>query len=230
MPAYSVLIPVYNEADILEAKLQELCDYLDMACPGYEIVVCSNGSTDRTDEVGKSLKNPAIRFISIPDRGVGRAFRRMVGEAASEKLVSIDVDLTSDLKFIPECVRLLGEYNVVIGSKKKGAQERMWHRTFISGVFIGLVKLLLGMGFEDYSIGTKGWRKSDIAGYVKGIDHGSSYVIELVYYVVRADGKKATEIPVFCNDTRASKFNLLNEIFYRLKNLLTLWWKVKVTG
>ncbi|MFH0862084.1 MAG: glycosyltransferase family 2 protein [Candidatus Altiarchaeota archaeon] len=227
MADYSVLIPVYNEADILEAKLRELSAYLDMACPDYEIIVCSNGSTDRTDEIGRGLREPRIRFISIPDRGVGRAFKRMVAEAKTAKLVSIDVDLTSDLNFIPQCVKLLDEFNIVIGSKNKGVQDRKWYRLFISGVFIALVRALLGLGHDDYSIGTKGWRRSDILGYVDGIDYGSSYVIELVYFVEKKDGKKVAETPVNCNDKRPSKFNLVHEIFYRFRNLVALWWRVK---
>ncbi|MFH1055403.1 MAG: glycosyltransferase [Candidatus Altiarchaeota archaeon] len=227
MASYSILIPVYNEADILEVKVRELMDFLDMTCPGYMIIVCSNGSTDGTDKIGNGIKHPNFRFLSISERGVGLAFKEMVRVAETEKLVSIDVDLTSDLKFIPECVKLLDEYNLVIGSKRKGTQERKWYRTLISGVFIALVRALLSLRFEDYSIGTKGWRRSDILKYVDGIDYGSSYVIELIYYVVKKDGKKAVEIPVFCSDSRGSKFNLVHEIFYRLKNLLTLWLRVR---
>jgi len=227
MPEYSVLIPVYNEAGILEAKLGELAAYLDAAAPDYEIIVCSNGSDDRTDEIGRGIRNPRVRFISIPGRGVGLAFREMVKAARAEKLVSIDVDLTSDLKFIPECLRLLEGHSVVVGSKRKGSQERRWYRTAISSVFIRLVKLLLGLRWEDYSIGTKGWRRSDIIGYLDGIDYGSSYVIELIYYLERVEGKGVVDTPVYCSDTRGSRFNIAHEIAYRLINLVRLWMRVK---
>jgi glycosyltransferase involved in cell wall biosynthesis len=227
MAAYSVLIPVYNEADILESKIGELAAYLDRAAPDYEILVCSNGSTDGTEEVGRRIAGGKVRFISIPERGVGGAFRRMVLEAGTQKLVSMDVDLTSDLGYIPECVRLLDDFSVVIGSKRKGAQERRWYRTFISSAFIALVRLLLGLAWEDYSIGTKGWRRSEILGYLDRLDGGSSYVIELTYYLERLEGRKVVEVPVFCSDTRGSKFNLAHEIVYRLLNLLRLWWRVR---
>ncbi len=221
-----MLIPVYNEEAILEEKLKQLADYLDVFNPDYEVIVCSNGSNDRTDEVGESLGMPKVRFAAIPDRGVGRAFKKMVQEAGSEKIISMDVDLSSDLEFIPECVRMLDEYDVVVGSKRKGEQERQWHRTFISGVFIWMVKVLLGLTYGDYSIGTKGWRRSSIIGYVDGIDHGSSYVVELIYYVERSGGK-VIEVPVYCSDTRGSRFNLVHEVFYRLKNLLSFWLRPK---
>jgi glycosyltransferase involved in cell wall biosynthesis len=227
MAEYTVLIPVYNEEEILKGKIRELTEFLDKHGTDYKVIVCSNGSTDGTDGVGRALGDPRVSFISIPERGVGRAFRRMVLEAETEKLVSIDVDLTSDLNFIPQCVEMLDRCSVVIGSKRKGTQERRWYRLLISGVFISLVKLLLRLSHDDYSIGTKGWRRSDIVRYVEGIDHGSSYVIELVYYVERRDGKAVGEIPVYCSDTRGSKFNIVHEIFYRLKNLLVLWSRVR---
>jgi len=231
MAEFSVLIPVYNEEEVLAGNVSKLMNYLEsQGLYDYFIIVCSNGSTDSTDRIGGDLESKypgRFKFISIPQRGVGLAFREMVLSCQTEKLVSIDVDLSSDLGYIPQCVKLLDESSVVIGSKRKGAQERQWYRLFISGVFIGLVRVLLGLRFDDYSIGTKGWRRSDIVDYAGSIDYGSSYVIELVYYANRA-GKHISVVPVFCNDTRASRFNIVHEIVYRFRNLIRLWWRVKV--
>jgi glycosyltransferase involved in cell wall biosynthesis len=230
MAAYTVLIPVYNEADILVDKVAQLMGYLDVHAPDYAIIICSNGSTDKTDEIGRGIEGPQVRFISIPVKGVGLAFRRMVDEAKTDKLVCIDVDLTSELSFIPECIRLLDAHEAVIGSKRKGAQERQWYRTLISGVFIGLVKTLLGLGYDDYSIGTKGGSRAAVLRHAEAIDEGSSYVIGLVYYIERVDGGKVAETPVFCSDNRGSKFNLAHEIVYRLWNLIALWARLRFSG
>lgn len=221
----SILIPVYNEEEVLEENIGKLLDYLAGQELDCEIIVCSNGSTDKTVEIGRRLEQDhsnVFRFFVLDERGVGLAFRKSVAEASTDKIVSVDVDLTTDMAFIPKCVKLLDEYSVVIGSKQMGLQERQFYREFISTVFIYLVKLLLGMGYRDYSIGSKGYRRKDILDYVSGIDHGSSYPIELIYKVKR-QGKPVIEVPVYCNDTRRSKFNLVNEILYRLKNLLRLW-------
>ena len=228
---FSVLIQAYNEEGILVGSVEKLMNFLESrGLYDYQIVVCSNGSTDSTDRLGAELQRKypeKFRFISIPRRGVGLAFKEMINAAGTEKLVSLDIDLSSDLSFVPECVRLLDEANIVIGSKRKGTQERKWYRTLISSVFIWLVKILLGLRYDDYSIGTKGWRRSDILTYVDRIDYGSSYVIELIYYVEKMDGKRVSEIPVHCSDRRGSKFNIVHEILYRLKNLLTLWLRVR---
>jgi glycosyltransferase involved in cell wall biosynthesis len=227
MSHYSVLVPVYNESEIIVEKISELMNYLDGENPDYEIIVCDNGSTDDTREATAKIGDNRFRFFSIPERGVGRAFKEMVAQARNDKIISIDVDLSSDLSFIPECVKLLDEYDAVVGSKKKGEQERRWYRTFISDGYIRLVKMLLEIDYSDYSIGTKGWRKSRIEGYVNGIDYGSSYVVELIYRLVE-DGGRIVEVPVSCHDTRGSKFNLVHEIFYRLKNLIVFTFRYRL--
>lgn len=226
----TVIVPVYNEEEILVENTLNLIKYLDTLEGPYEIVICSNGSTDDTDRLGKKLESDfsgKVRFFSIPNRGVGRAFKKAVFEANYDNLISIDVDLTTDIKFIAESVKLLDKYDIVIGSKKLGDQKRSIPRLFISSGFILLVKLFLGMGFSDYSIGTKAYKKKVIIDWVEKIDHGSSYVIELVYRAKKS-GHPIIEIPVFCDDRRKSRFNIYSEIFYRFKNLLRLWFTVRV--
>jgi len=227
---FSILIPVYNEEAIIEANTTRLAAYLNGLEKPYEILICSNGSTDDTDRLGRGLERDfpgKVRFFSIPKRGVGLAFKKAVQEAAYDNLISIDVDLTTDIKFIAESLNLLDKYDIVIGSKKLGEQQRSIVRLFISTGFIVLVKLLLGMGFSDYSIGTKAYKKTVIKDWVEKIDHGSSYVIELVYKAKKS-GHPIIEIPVFCDDRRKSRFNIYNEIFYRFRNLLRLWFTVRL--
>ncbi len=228
---FTAIIPVYNEEEIIVRNTEELMRFLDELEGPYEIIICSNGSTDSTDEKGKRLERDFenVRFFSIPERGVGLAFRKGMEEAAYDRVISIDMDLTTDLRFIPEALELLEDHHIVIGSKKVGRQQRSPFRLLLSGGFIFLVKVLLWMSYLDYSIGTKAYRKSAIERFVADIDPGSSYVIEVIYHA-KASGCKITEIPVFCEDTRKSKFNLANEVFYRFKNLLGLFYRARVRG
>jgi glycosyltransferase involved in cell wall biosynthesis len=224
----SLIVPVYNEEEIIIQNTKKLIDFLDGLKRPYEIIICNNGSTDSTVEKGKSLQEDfpsKVRFFSIPEKGVGLAFKKAVVEANYNYLISIDIDLTTDIKFIQEALELFEEYDIIIGSKKVGEQQRSKFRLFVSGGFIFLVKHLLGLNYTDYSIGTKAYKKDVIEHWISEIDHGSSYVIELVYHA-KKEGHKIIEIPVFCDDRRKSRFNLSYEIFYRFKNLLILWFSV----
>ncbi|MBS3056067.1 MAG: glycosyltransferase family 2 protein [Candidatus Aenigmarchaeota archaeon] len=217
----SVLIPVYNEADILEKNINRLDKFLKSLGIRYEILVCNNGSIDNTNKIGNSISS--IRFFSMSEKGVGRAFKLMFEKARYDKLVSVDIDLSTDIRFIKKACNLLDEYDIVIGSKIAGEQNRTLDRILISKTYIRLVQLLLGFSFSDYSIGAKAFRKSKIKLPSK-ISSGSMYVLEILMKNKTCSMK---EIPVFCNDRRKSKFSLSREIFHRFTGLLKLWWKVR---
>jgi glycosyltransferase involved in cell wall biosynthesis len=220
----TVFIPVYNEEAILKANIETLARYLETHWPDYEILIASNGSTDRTVAISKELheSNLRVNFFHLSAKGVGLAFEEGIRKAAWDRIITVDADLTTDMNFIPRAARLLDEYEIVVGSKKNGSQKRSLVRLAGSGSFIFCVRLLLKLPYVDYSIGSKAYRRSTIARYTRHINYGSSYVIEIIYRAWR-HGSRITEIPVYCEDTRESKFNLAHEGIYRFSNLFKLW-------
>lgn len=225
MKSASIIIPVYNEEEIITENTEKLVKFLDGLGVEYEIIIYSNGSTDSTAEKGIGIEKKfpkKVRFFHTDERGVGVAFRNAVLQASYNNIISVDMDISIDLNFIPKCLNLLEENSIVIGSKKLGTQKRSFFRLLASEIFIFLTGFLLGLDFHDYSIAAKGYRKSDIIENLSKIDSGSSYVVEIMYFS-KLKNLKMIEIPVFCEDTRKSKFNIYNESIYRLKNLLKLW-------
>ena len=224
MKPFTIVIPVYNEEELIEANTKKLVKYLDSLKTKYEIIIGSNGSSDRTVELGKKLARrfKQVRFFHFDKRGVGYVFRRAVMMSRFDNIISVDMDLSIDLNFIPKALELLKANTIVIGSKKMGAQERSWLRLLPSNVFIFLTRTLLGLEYHDYSMAAKAYNKKFIKDYLDRVDHGTSYVIDLIYFAKKYN-RSMIEIPVNCVDTRASKFNILHEIFYRFKNLIKLW-------
>lgn len=232
MDNFSIIIPVYNEEKIIVKNTKRLVKFLNKLRTPYEIVICDNGSSDRTAEKGEMLQRrfpKKIKFIRVPERGVGNAFKKAVLAASYNNLISIDIDLAIDLDFIPKCLALLRRYSIVLGSKSIGTQQRPMYRKILSNGFIFLVRVMLGLKYADYSIGAKGYRKNDIIDFVQNgeVDYGSFYVTSLSYHIIRSN-KKVIEIPVVCNDTRRSRFNLLEEVGYRFKKLLKFWFKERI--
>jgi len=224
--AVTVGIPVCNEEEILRQNTLRLLDYLRARDADVEIIIGSNGSTDRTVEIGEALaaEVPAVRFFHLPERGVGRAFRRFTELARHERLVSMDMDLAVDLGFIDRALDQLEHCDIVVGSKSTGSQKRSLFRRFGSEVFVVLASRLLGIEFVDFSIGAKAYRVPVVERYGALISHGSAYVLDLVYYVHR-DGGRVVQIPVTCEDFRQSKFNLGLEAVHKFSNLARLWWR-----
>jgi len=214
---FSVFIPVYNEEAVLVANTERLISHLDRYGVDYEIIIGSNGSHDKTPELGRMLSDThsQVRFFHLNEKGVGDAFRQGIGLAHYDSVVSLDMDLTINLGFIEEALEFLEvNHDIVIGSKKMGHEERTVFRRLGSDLFILTAGVLLGLPFEDYS---------------DTIGRGTSYVLEIVYRAFH-DKRKVIEIPVLCEDYRQSKFNIIREGFYRFYRLFRLWYREKISS
>ena len=221
----SVFLPVYNEEAILIKNTDTLRRFLETLNVSYEIIIGSNGSSDGTCRLGEELqrRNPHVRFFHLPESGPGAALKAAIDLMRYEAVVCLDMDLSSDLRFVTESLKLLATHDIVLGSKKMGTESRSLLRRAGSDVFIACSRWLLGLPFDDYSIGAKTYRKTVLQRYRHAIDRGTAYVQWIVYLAYR-DHLKITEVPLSCEDFRASRFNLIREGSYRFSHLFELWW------
>lgn len=222
----TVFIPIYNEAAILENNVQDLLNYLERLKLPYEIILGSNGSSDRTPEIGNALAmtHARVKFFHIEMRGPGLAFVEAVKQARYLFFLCLDADLSTDLDFIPRAISSLSTYDVVVGSKQTGNQTRPFFRVLASDLFIRCTNLLLQMPYRDYSIGAKAYRTESLRPFMGEVDRHTFYTQALLWRLKKTGGR-IVEIPVSCHDCRKSKFNLLHEGLYRYSKLFHLWIK-----
>ncbi|MEA3492771.1 MAG: glycosyltransferase family 2 protein [Candidatus Margulisiibacteriota bacterium] len=223
MRPFCINIPIYNEEAILVKNIERLIDFLDKLKTDYEIIIVSNGSTDKSILLGEGLqdKHSRVKFFSLPKKGVGRAFRTAVEAAKYGHIISLDADLSVDLSFIKEANTLLENNVMVIGSKIMGSQKRSFMRKIGSGIYIYFTKLFFRVSLHDFSIGAKGFQRGFVLKNIEAIDQHTSYVLNLAHAATR-EGEKVTEIPIKCIDLRRSRFNLLTEALYRFSMLFKL--------
>ena len=87
----SIVVAVHNGEKYLEQKLQNL-QRLDYPTDLVEIVVVSDGSTDRTNEILRSSANPSLRTILLPEHaGKAEALNRAIAISAGDVVVFMDV-------------------------------------------------------------------------------------------------------------------------------------------
>lgn len=223
MKPFSVIMPVYNEEEILEASVRKLIAYnLSLNTP-FELIAVSNGSTDRSLEIGKRLEQefPQFKFIGLPERGVGRAFKRGIIEARYENIIFMDADLSADLDFINEAGKLLERNVLVLGTKIGGLQNRSLFRKLGSFVFFLSVLALTGMRFTDYAPGAKAYRKSILEKYSGYIDDYTSFVLNLTF-IASVKHEPVAEVAIACDDRRRSRFNLWREAASKYRGLFSL--------
>ena len=205
-------------------NIEKLMDFLNKLNTPYEIIIGSNGSTDRTPMLGRELEKrySNVRFFHIAEKGPGSALKKAVQLASYENIISVDMDLTVDLNFIRMANALLTDYDLVVGSKRMGAQQRSFLRKIASASFIFCAMILLGLSFDDYSLAAKAYKKKVLKECIDSLDGGTFYVIEVLYHASK-NNYATVQIPAPCNDNRKSKFNLLHEGFYRFGKLFKLW-------
>lgn len=90
-PTVSLIVCCHNEAQGIEAKLQNLLA-LDYPRDRLEIIVASDGSDDGTDEIVRRYLARGIRLLSLPRRGKAEALNDAAASAKGEVLVFSDAN------------------------------------------------------------------------------------------------------------------------------------------
>lgn len=111
-PFVSLVITAYNEEAVIRGKL---LNSLTLAYPGdrMEIVVVSDGSTDRTDEIVRGFADRGVRLVRLPaNSGKSAAQNAAVARAAGEIVVLCDADVELDAGALAAIVRPLADSSV----------------------------------------------------------------------------------------------------------------------
>ncbi len=90
-PTFSVVIPLYNRADIIGRTIQSV---MDQTFKDFEIVVVDDGSVDHPEVVFERLNNDRIRYIRQSNAGGSAARNRGIDEARGEFIAFLDSDDT----------------------------------------------------------------------------------------------------------------------------------------
>ncbi|MEI9929130.1 MAG: glycosyltransferase family A protein [Rhizomicrobium sp.] len=94
-PLFSVIIPVYNRADVVADAIQSV---LAQSCQDFEIIVVDDGSTDAPRPVVDAFGDPRIRFHAQANRGGGAARNTGIDLAHGRYVAFLD----SDDRYLPQ--------------------------------------------------------------------------------------------------------------------------------
>jgi len=218
----SVVIPAYNEEQRLPATLRSIQAYFERRGVVGEVLVVSDGSSDRTAEVAREI-SANIRVLAYKtNRGKGFALRYGVSESRGALVLIDDADGSTPIAEVERLEAAIAKgADIAIGSRAlqsgETAVKTVWYRKFIGRTFATLVNILIVPGIADTQCGFKLF-KGDVAKNLFQHQRSErfSFDVELLF-LARRNGLTITEVPVNWTNAPGSKVNLVKdslEMFY----------------
>lgn len=94
-PKVTFVVAAYNEEGGIAAKVENSLG-LDYPADRLEVLVVSNGSVDRTEEIVREFSDPRVKLLALPEPGKMDALNQGVQAAGGEILVFTDADFLLD--------------------------------------------------------------------------------------------------------------------------------------
>lgn len=166
----SVVIPAYNEEKRIGATLLDVDRYLSQQNYSYEILVVSDGSSDKTVDVTEKyrqlIKNLEV-IDNLENKGKGAAVRQGMLKAVGEYRVFMDADNSTTLDHIEKMWPHFEKGSqIIIGTRDsrdvKGAIQAVHQplsRRVIGDAGNLLIQLVAVKGIWDTQCGFKGFTK-----------------------------------------------------------------------
>ncbi|MDR0405386.1 MAG: glycosyltransferase [Clostridiales bacterium] len=150
----SLIIPAFNERELIGSTVRRAARFLERLTDGFEIIVADDGSGDGTfDEAAAA---GAVVTRSSENRGKGAAVRAGASLAQGEYLFFTDADLPYSLDFITRGAALLKNCDMVRGNRYGDYPLK---RKIASALYNRAAGAILGMELRDAQCGIKGFTR-----------------------------------------------------------------------
>ena len=216
----SVVVPVLNEQEVVQAFITELLKHLPKIDKAYEVIFVDDGSTDDTLKILKQLaaKNSFIKIFSFrKHRGKSEALTLGFRKSTGDYILTIDADLQDRPDQIEKLVKEAEEgWDMVSGWRKnrddsifKKISSKMFN--FISSVFWSFKVNDLNCGLKLY--------KNEAAKFLN-LYGGMHRFIPLLLH---QEGFTVAEVPVVHDKRKLGKSKYgITKIFTELPDMFTM--------
>ena len=164
MPKLSVVIPVFNEEESLDALLSELKKGLSTLDSSCEVIFVNDGSTDtslkKLKDYQAAQNNGFLKIVDLPQRsGQTFALKKGLQSAQGDIIISLDADLQNDPADISRLLEKINEgFDVVCGWRKDRNDPPV--KKVLSKIGNILQRAFSGLKVHDVSCTLRAYRRN----------------------------------------------------------------------
>ena len=222
--SFSVVIPVFNEEEIIEESINSILSICSRTNLDYEIIISENGSNDNTLSIAEKICNNYSEVILISSKtpNYGQALRDGFFKAHNPIIISFDIDYYSET-FLKQALTLEDNYVALTASKRmmQSNDGRKFIRKIATNIFVSILKILFNTSLSD-THGMKALKKEVVNKYIYDVVSTQDiFDTELLLRIERG-GFKIKEIPAIVNEIRPSVSVIYKRIPRTIKSLLKL--------
>jgi glycosyltransferase involved in cell wall biosynthesis len=221
LPLYSVILPFFNEQEVVEPLIRRLRKVLASLDGTYEIIAVDDGSTDQTLPrlLEEARDEPGMVVVQLR-RNFGQTTALQAGfdQAAGSILVAMDADLQHDPYDLPLLVGKLDEgYDIASGWRVRRGDSWLMRR-LPSRVANWLLARISGVALHDFGTTFKAYRRDVLEGVrLYGEMH------RFVPAICARLGARIAEVPIKNVRRRSGKSHYgISRTFRVLLDLLTV--------
>ncbi len=194
MSLVSIVVPLYNEEDNVEALYQELCSVAAAASLNCQFVFVNDGSADETISRLMATAGDDERVLLVN-------FRRNFGQTAAmaagfdfadgDIIVTMDGDLQNDPAEIPNMIAKLEEGYDMVAGWRKNRQDKFLSRKLPSMIANRIISSTTNVRLHDYGCTLKVMR-AEVAKNIQLYGEMHRFIPALAAEL----GVKVAEVPV----------------------------------
>jgi undecaprenyl-phosphate 4-deoxy-4-formamido-L-arabinose transferase len=182
-PHVSIVIPVYNEQDNLEALFTRLTSVMDRRGESYELLFTNDGSKDRSIDLLKGFHKQRPDTVRVIDfngnfgqhMAIMAAFERVRGDV----IVTLDADLQNPPEEIPKLLAAIEAGHDAVGGYRKNRQDTFF-RKYASRIINSIRAKITNICMKDQGCMLRAYRRHIVESIVAS-DETSTFIPALAY-------------------------------------------------
>ena len=231
MPSLSLVVPCYNEKELLESFIRTSIADLRAVSNDFEIVLVDDGSTDGSVEIGQrlALELPELVHVVLGrNLGNGANIREGFKRATRDVIFVNTVDGVLDTKDLPALLPHLEECDVLSAYRTDLAAHNPYQK-LLTTINILLVRTLFPLKLRAYQ--TVQFHRREFLQNIS-IEGASAFVSPELLIKAHAVGLTIKEVPVVFHPRRAgtAKGGRPIHVIRALRDVFRHWYSWIVLG